>query len=1020
MKKLLSILLLIPSIGFCDTKISALSSTTTLNAGDIIPVVTNPGTNPANFMITKTNLINTLPFIQSTSSLQQGATFYVSSGTVAGSLHTGTNVTSPNLIVPNTTNNAFATINNAGSSSLSQLNIFSQNGMAINSTPVNGIDLSVPIIVSSSQTVNGPLFIGQTLTFGAGITPGHNIYTTKINDAGAVGSSYGWDNSNPGFFWDDSAGTPLMSLTNTPHGELSIKYGMDAATGTFSVGLTVAGQNVCQANGTNCPASGGVGSSTSTVFINGVILSSPTTSYNYVPGTGALLTGSVYAPGSVNLTFAADTAVMLTRATDQANTDKSCVSTTGNTSYTCALNPTLTSYTTGQCLTLLADTSNSTTATLNVDTLGALSVLSPTGGSLSAGNVTALTPATVCLSSGSSRAWILQGGGGGAGNPGGSSTQIQYNNAGSFGGIPGSVIGTSSVTIGPLSITTTAVVAINPGDFLVAIASSSLTPYTTAFSIDTFGNEVLTGSITAPTVSLTGTGNFQFVNNADGKTYQVVGSSGTPTAGDVAVWGASNTIIDGGTIGANLLSSTNTFTGSNTFTNPVTLSSSVVTSGNTPILLSNNGLFAGTTAQVEIYSGFSTGVQRLLSIGSLGQNDQVFFLDQTPAKMTRYGADLGNLDVGDSTLSKTKIAASGDTNNFIDLSDSNSNLEIQGHGNGQDVYINMINGGGEQARWSTVSGMTVQSSETVKGKLGLGVTFGVVAATGVFTSTGTSPTLSIVANGTYGTTAASSGGFFVNCTGGGGNAGNCANFYTGAGAQTGLNPIVSINSDSALWNEPGLYINRANNTNNNSDILVDAQGFPAITIRDNSQTNPSARKWQYTAHNGVLRMENRLNDDSGFGPWMQISSATFFNDVYVGSVYGNQLNNTQFQVQSSTGNIYDALWSTTTNTTSQYAVAITTSNHMSFAGVSPSTTSCGTGAGFTGTDAAGVITPGSAAGGCTVTFSQPYKNSPACTVTERTDSLVNALSYTVSTTALTITQTSLSSIVDYHCYGIRE
>lgn len=60
MKKLLSLLLLIPSLSFCDTKISALPSTTTLNASDIFPVVTNPSTSPQNFTITKANLMATL------------------------------------------------------------------------------------------------------------------------------------------------------------------------------------------------------------------------------------------------------------------------------------------------------------------------------------------------------------------------------------------------------------------------------------------------------------------------------------------------------------------------------------------------------------------------------------------------------------------------------------------------------------------------------------------------------------------------------------------------------------------------------------------------------------------------------------------------------------------------------------------------------------------------------------------------------------------------------------------------
>lgn len=83
----------------------------------------------------------------------------------------------------------------------------------------------------------------------------------------------------------------------------------------------------------------------------------------------------------------------------------------------------------------------------------------------------------------------------------------------------------------------------------------------------------------------------------------------------------------------------------------------------------------------------------------------------------------------------------------------------------------------------------------------------------------------------------------------------------------------------------------------------------------------------------------------------------------------------------------------------------------------PALSSCGTGPSFDGhsTDQAGTITPGSAASGCTVTFSTPKSASPHCIVTEQTMSLVNALTYSESSTALTVSQTGLSSKFDYFC-----
>jgi hypothetical protein len=120
-----------------------------------------------------------------------------------------------------------------------------------------------------------------------------------------------------------------------------------------------------------------------------------------VAGTGITVAGS---------TVSADTAVILSRATAQANTSLYCRSTTGNATYTCALTPTLTVYTTGGCLVLNADFANVTTVTVNVDTLGAKAILNRAGAALAAGDITANKPITVCYDG---TQYIIQGDGGG-------------------------------------------------------------------------------------------------------------------------------------------------------------------------------------------------------------------------------------------------------------------------------------------------------------------------------------------------------------------------------------------------------------------------------------------------------------------------------------------------------------------------------------------------------------------------------------------------------------------------------
>lgn len=626
-----------------------------------------------------------------------------------------------------------------------------------------------------------------------------------------------------------------------------------------------ANSNICTDGSKNlttsgCSSGGGAGSSTTTVLINGVILSSPTTSQNYVPGNGMLVTGSVYAPNSVNLNFAADTSVMLSRATDQANTSKSCVSTTGSTTYACNLLPALTIYTTNQCVTLLADTSNTTTATLNVNTLGALPILGPTGSALSAGNITALKPVTVCLSSPTSVGWTIQGGAGGGGS--GTITAVVAGPGLSGGGSSGSVtVQASAVSLSSQVVSSLPAASIAAGSLGASVIASSHA----------------VNSVGVAQLNFTGTPTSSTFARGDGTWVSSGSFSGSAVAGGVPTQVQVNV---GGVIGA---------------TNFETVDASSI---------SFNAISSMT------YVGFSS--------------------------MT-FG-----------------------TGTYLDVSAIN------------------------------VSSMTILS-------------------------TGTNTSLYIQANGTYGNNN-NSGGMVVDCTGGGGNMGNCMTIYSNAGAQGQLSGMLAINTPNASYNEPDIYIQNAS-TNPQSTIRMDT-GWPTLTWKDTTQL-AGVGKAQQSEHLGVFRLaEIRNISDSAFDSAILVSSAANFNDVAIGLGY-NSATNTQLQVISSTNNVKMVSFSTTT-TSSVYGVAVTTANHISFAGVSPSTSSCGTGAGFTGTDANGFITPGTGAGGCTVTFAIPYKNTPTCVVTERTDSLVNALSYTVNSTALVVTQTSLSSIVDYNCSGIRE
>ena len=85
----------------------------------------------------------------------------------------------------------------------------------------------------------------------------------------------------------------------------------------------------------------------------------------------------------------------------------------------------------------------------------------------------------------------------------------------------------------------------------------------------------------------------------------------------------------------------------------------------------------------------------------------------------------------------------------------------------------------------------------------------------------------------------------------------------------------------------------------------------------------------------------------------------------------------------------------------------------------PALTSCGTSPSISGTDLSGTVTMGTGTPtGCVITFNSAKTAAPHCVVTWRATPLASQ-SYTISTTALTLTQTATSSnLVDYACFGL--
>lgn len=80
----------------------------------------------------------------------------------------------------------------------------------------------------------------------------------------------------------------------------------------------------------------------------------------------------------------------------------------------------------------------------------------------------------------------------------------------------------------------------------------------------------------------------------------------------------------------------------------------------------------------------------------------------------------------------------------------------------------------------------------------------------------------------------------------------------------------------------------------------------------------------------------------------------------------------------------------------------------------PTVSACGTLPKITGTNRAGTITEGTAATGCTITFSAPYLAVPACTVTAQAE---HRFRYSITATAITIVNIGALSgtMLNYAC-----
>ena len=94
--------------------------------------------------------------------------------------------------------------------------------------------------------------------------------------------------------------------------------------------------------------------------------------------------------------------------------------------------------------------------------------------------------------------------------------------------------------------------------------------------------------------------------------------------------------------------------------------------------------------------------------------------------------------------------------------------------------------------------------------------------------------------------------------------------------------------------------------------------------------------------------------------------------------------------------------------------------HVLNLGLAPAVSSCGGGTpAIAGSDFAGVVTLGTSATGCIITFKKAYAATPWCVVSSQSAAVaVSPFTYSVSPTAITEVQPSTSSnLINYICSG---
>lgn len=173
-----------------------------------------------------------------------------------------------------------------------------------------------------------------------------------------------------------------------------------------------------------------------------------------ITGFGTGVATWLATPSFINLSSAVTGATLFSSTTKADNLQAAEVVTLTSSStdtYAGTAGVTATAYTTSRHYTFIANTANTGAASLNIDSLGAKTIVKVSGGVTTTLSDNDIRSGQVCDVVYDGTNFQIQStlgnASGGGGSPGGSTTQIQYNNAGAFGGITNATTDGTTLTL---------------------------------------------------------------------------------------------------------------------------------------------------------------------------------------------------------------------------------------------------------------------------------------------------------------------------------------------------------------------------------------------------------------------------------------------------------------------------------------------------------------------------------------------------------------------------------------------